>query len=98
MASLCQSDSGCKRETIKFDFGGYADEEGGEVGGPRVCVMVMVNATEVSEWAADPLGTQYRRERVGHGFGNTLSKSDVHLQKDELTRKNLNVLVFFNLF
>jgi len=60
-------------ETLKIDFGGDR-------------VFQMTSSAAIREWAANPNGSAYRTRRPSHGFGNTLSTSDVHRQRDAVAK------------
>jgi hypothetical protein len=63
----------CNLETLKLDLG---DER----------VFQMQSKEDVRTWAADPTADVFRIPRPDHGFGNSLSESEVHQQRGASTR------------
>ena len=58
----------CSLEALKLDLG----EER---------IFQMQSKEDVRAWAADPTANAFRIERPDHGFGNSLSESEVHQQR-----------------
>lgn len=65
--------SGTPLTTLKFDFGGWYDESR---------VFQMESTEDILDWSVDQDGSKFRRDRVDHGFGNTLSTFPIHAARD----------------
>ena len=63
----------CNLETLKLDLG---DER----------VIQIQSKADVLTWAADPTADVFRIPRPDHGFGNSLSESEVHQQRGASTK------------
>ena len=63
---------------LKFDFGGRKTDKK---------VYDMETAVEIQMWSSSPLDEKYKKPRINHGFGNTLSASEVHKQRTSMHAK-----------